>query len=369
MADGVSSSLGAILAGGMVSIFFSGTVTMQVIFYAKLYSTDRLRVKAVVALIWFLDILHTWLIGTAIWDYVISTWGNSSVLYHIPWTIAATIMLTALTTFIVQCFFAYRVYTVSYKNMYMTVAIVILALVRLGAALATTAEMVILEDYRVYKEHFSWLFTFGLVASAVLDITVTTSLIYFLRLSRTGTSPMDSIIDWLTFYTVQSGFLTFITTVVTIIVWLTMSNLIGIGMHLTITKLYANAFLATLNARKTLQVKQPSKGSRHLPFTASCHSQSLSGRPGLPETENIHLATKVVLFLCMTTPPFAHGALGAHQRGRDGTQRCVRSDKIRGLIGRVSMWAEHLYLYVSEKFSWRKQTCTVHMFNVSLDIG
>ncbi|KAH9948162.1 hypothetical protein B0H21DRAFT_254421 [Amylocystis lapponica] len=295
MDNDIRSTGGAVLVGGAVAIFLSGTVAMQVIIYSKLYVTDPLKIKAVVLLLWLLDILHTLFTVLALWKYLIMGWGQPALFNYVAWSIASTVLLTAMTTFLVQCFFAYRVYTVSHKSICMAVIIVTLAVVRLGAALASTAEMVRLHSLIAFKDQIGYVFTIGLSASAALDILVTVSLCYFLRKSRTGFSSMDAVIDSLTFYTVQNGFLTFITTLTTLICWLLLSNLVFLGLHLTIEKLYANAFMATLNARKSLRTT----GSSHehhdcIPLVwQSAPPRGVEYPPQLASSDRISVPTKV----------------------------------------------------------------------------
>ncbi|KAI0931040.1 hypothetical protein AcV5_005388 [Taiwanofungus camphoratus] len=74
---------------------------------------------------------------------------------------------------------------------------------------------------------------------------------------------MDYIIDSITLYTVENGSLTCVTTIVSLVCWLTMShNLIFLGLHFAISKLYANSFLATLNARKALMTRSQGSSDR-----------------------------------------------------------------------------------------------------------
>jgi len=64
---------------------------------------------------------------------------------------------------------------------------------------------------------------------------------------------MNGILDKLMLYAFENGSLTCAATVVSLVCWLTMhTNLIFMGIHFVISKLYANSFLATLNARRNL---------------------------------------------------------------------------------------------------------------------
>ncbi|KAK7686484.1 hypothetical protein QCA50_010081 [Cerrena zonata] len=108
----------------------------------------------------------------------------------------------------------------------------------------------------------------GLSTAAIVDILITVAMCWYLHKSRTGFTGMDSIVDSITMYTIENGLLTCVTTVLSLLFWIAMPhNLIFLGLHLAISKLYANALLATLNARKILRGRsQVSSSSRDHPL-------------------------------------------------------------------------------------------------------
>lgn len=249
----VRQTIGAILLGTITCIFLSGIVTLQVVLYSRFYTDDPPKFKVLVGSIWLLDILHTAMIAATNWDIFITNWGNNAILDHISWTLATTISITALMTFIVQCFFAYRVYAVSRHNL-IPATIIILAFLRLVAAAASTVEMIRLRSFDQFANDYEWIFTLGLTLSSVVDILITVTFCYFLSKSRTDYGRLRHMVDLLILYTIQSGMLTCIVTIATLICWVTMPhNLVFLGIHLCICKLYANACMATLNARRSLR--------------------------------------------------------------------------------------------------------------------
>ncbi|KAI0937486.1 hypothetical protein AcV5_005387 [Taiwanofungus camphoratus] len=251
----IGDTLGAILMGALVSAVLSGTVLMQTVVYFRTYFDDSLRNKFMVALVWMLDALHTALIWTSIWTYLIGNWGNSAVFDHIPWTISLTIVLTGISTFIVNCFLTYRIHLLSFNCWYLTTPIVVCAAVRLGATLVSTSKMIELQSYMAFKEKAGWLLTLGLSVSSLVDIVVTVVLTALLLRSRTGYSTStDRLIDTIVIYTIETGMVTCVATIATLACWVAMpSNLIFLALHFTISKLYSNSILATLNARKSLR--------------------------------------------------------------------------------------------------------------------
>ncbi|KAH8099874.1 hypothetical protein BXZ70DRAFT_941624 [Cristinia sonorae] len=260
---GLRASLGAVMLGTIAGAFLSGVVSMQAVLYYRIYPKDLFRYKFIVGFIWVLDLLHTTMASAANWTYLIDNFGNDEISDHITWSIAVTVALTAFITFFVHLFFTHRIFTLSRRNYYITLPIVFLAFARLALALVSTTKMIQLQSYKEFVRLWSFIFTAGLSSATAVDILIAVALIAYLNRNRTGFSSMDTIIDSITLYTIENGLLTSLTTLVSLICWVSMPrNLIFLGLHFGISKLYANAFLATLNARKILRGKSQHSSDR-----------------------------------------------------------------------------------------------------------
>ncbi|KAI0786928.1 hypothetical protein C8Q75DRAFT_253751 [Abortiporus biennis] len=268
---------------------------MQVYVYIKLYPNDHWRFKALVAIIWLLDIVHTAMVCTVNWTYMIANFGDSDVFDFIPWSVGVSIVLTAFVTHIIHCFFAHRIHKLG-KNWWFTVPIYILASFRLCVALVTTGHMMRLRSFLTFFDHYIWLFILGLSLSAAVDTMIAIGLCWYLHQSRTGFSSMDNIIDSITVYTVENGLITCIVTLVSLISWVTMPhNLVFLALYFTISKLYANAFLATLNARKVLRGRSQQSTDRNSEHAMPVMFPSRFSRGGAFTSRQEHdpISTKV----------------------------------------------------------------------------
>ncbi|KZT65925.1 hypothetical protein DAEQUDRAFT_813903 [Daedalea quercina L-15889] len=269
------TSLGSLIIGGLVATALSGIVCMQSVLYARLFENDSGILKSVVGFVFFLDILHTVMVWVAEWEYFVSSFGNTGITDYVFWSAGLTIALTAITTVTVHFFFSYRLYRLSKGNWFVVGPLLILALGRVVCAVATSAELIRLASYYEFYVHYRWLFTLGLVLSTVLDIMITSSLCLYLRKSRhSGSGRLDQLLNSVTLYTVENGMVTCIATVLSLIFWLAMPHaLVYLALHFAISKLYANSFLASMNARKMLRVQNTqSSGSGHrLPVIFAHH--------------------------------------------------------------------------------------------------
>ncbi|KAH7909060.1 hypothetical protein BJ138DRAFT_1181297 [Hygrophoropsis aurantiaca] len=257
----VPATYGALLLGGMIAAGLSGIVTVQSFLYLKLYPDDSPRTKATVAAIWVLDSAHTGLVCASIWIYLIANFGDTSKIDMIPGSVAMTVALTAILTFIVHCFYAHRIHKLSHHDWRITIPLGIFAFLRLCSATVTTAEMIHMDTFSGFKAHFRWVFTLGLALSSLVDVLIALFLCVSLRRNRKASSSMDRVVNSVILYTLENGSLTSAATIVSMICWLAMpNNLIFMGLHFVISKLYANSLLATLNSRKQLQKDRAKRG-------------------------------------------------------------------------------------------------------------
>ncbi|PBK60716.1 hypothetical protein ARMSODRAFT_1026301 [Armillaria solidipes] len=269
----VLGTYGAMLAGGFVAAMLSGIVTIQALIYFRLYMQDSWRKKVMVLAIWILDIVHSTFIFVSLFDYLITYFGVQdrtgliTFIAQVPFINVhfglisyhkLTIVVTAMQTLIAHCYFSEKIHKSSDRNWAITAPILALAFLRLVAASVSTFEMIRLHRFSAFNEDYpGWIFTTGLSLSSAVDVLITAWLCYFLHLLRRridAPSSMLQVIDSLTIYTLENGLLTSIATTASLICWLVMpTNLVFLGLHFVIEKLYANSVLASLNTRKELR--------------------------------------------------------------------------------------------------------------------
>lgn len=195
------------------------------------------------------------------------------------------------------------------KNWYIALPVIILAFCRLLAACCSTSEIIRLKHYSLFiRPYPAWIFTTGVTLSASVEIIITMTMIIFLGSRKTGFANMNHIINSLVLYTLETGSVTSIVTVASLICWLIMRhNLIFLGMHFAIAKLYANSLLATLNTRKRLRIDRMYSSEREqtggltagLPYTGvnkSLVSQRILGPTTTQKSMqlNVNVETTVV---------------------------------------------------------------------------
>jgi len=195
--------------------------------------------------------LHTVWVACALWDHLISHFGQGAQVDYIPWSLAMSIAFTATLTILVHLFLIDRIYKLSHGNVYISIPLVFLACGRLCFACLTTAKMIQLRSLAQFVRLYTFSFTSGLSLSSGLDVLITSLLCFLLYKNRKDHPSTNHILDKLTLYTFENGLMTCIVAFTSLICWLTnKSNLVFMGLHFVISKFYANSFFATLNTRR-----------------------------------------------------------------------------------------------------------------------
>ncbi|KAK0491785.1 hypothetical protein EDD18DRAFT_1465785 [Armillaria luteobubalina] len=252
--DNLSYTLGSLLLGGLFSATLTGMMSVQSLLYFKLFPKDKPKIKTLVTLLWLLDVAHSATVWAGLWNYLIIHFDDTARINQIPQAISVTIILTAISTVLVHLFFAERIFRLSRNNWILAVLIVILAFLRLACACVTAGAMLSIETYSGFRDKFDWVFSAGLGLSSAVDILITGSLLKLLHTTRKSSLSFDHIIDSLILYTLECGAVTCAATIASMICWLTMNNnLVFLGLHFVISKLYSNSLLATLITRYELR--------------------------------------------------------------------------------------------------------------------
>ncbi|KAG0706632.1 hypothetical protein DFH29DRAFT_1020941 [Suillus ampliporus] len=296
----VATVYGAILLGTCIGCGLTGVLFVQSVLYFKFYPSDIVYNKCLVLAVWALDMMHTILIITSVWECVIVNFDKPELMDLIPRALGLSVAVTAAVTFLVHCFFANRVRKLT-KRWYYAAPLVVLAFMRLFAACVSTTEIIRLRHYSLFIKPFpSWIFTVGVTLSASVEFIITVVMVIFLGRSRTGFATMNHIINSLILYTLETGSFTCAVTIASLICWMVMRhNLIFLGMHFAIAKLYANSLLATLNTRKRLRADRSFSSQRGeadvYPASMNIHKSRQSQRilGPLSPTKATHLNVNV----------------------------------------------------------------------------
>ncbi|KAH9933255.1 uncharacterized protein BXZ73DRAFT_101215 [Epithele typhae] len=248
----LNSTFGATLVAIVVEATLYGITLLQTFFYFRKYHSDHWFTKSLVIILTFLDTLHLVLALHTVYWYLVTNFGNSDNLNNSVWSLNVQTDCQTFITVIVECFFARRLWLMG-KNWLLVTTIVVMALLQIIAVIIFTIESFRLVQFAKFTT-LTWEICLGLGASVVGDVIIAASMCYYLYRRRTGLGKTDSVVTMLMVYSVNSGVLTSIVALLSLILFLAMpTNLVWISVFFLLGKCYVNAFLGLLNSREQLR--------------------------------------------------------------------------------------------------------------------
>ncbi|KAG5728404.1 hypothetical protein E4T56_gene18995 [Termitomyces sp. T112] len=278
------ATLGALLLGGLFSTILSGALSAQCTLYFNRFPEDKVWLKILAIIIWFMDLVETCFIWAILWYYFIAHFGDRSAIDTTPWTVGLITLLSSIITGLVQEFYACRIFILSEHHWLLPLLITVLCLIRLGFGAAVVSGFILFPTFTSFRHHTGWLMTTGLSLLAGTDLIVTFSLVRLLYSSRTSTSsPINSALTSLIQYTFKAGLINCAGALASLICWCVMPrNLVFLTLFWAIAKLYANSFFSVLNAREALRKRrsmEPSGPVFRAPSRFSINSRKIKVPP------------------------------------------------------------------------------------------
>ncbi|KAI0706368.1 hypothetical protein C8Q76DRAFT_156608 [Earliella scabrosa] len=244
------STLGAGLIGCLLTATLYGVTCVQTLIYYQNADKDTRLIKSAVAILLVLDTIHYIFVAHSIYWYLVQNFTDEDIVGRIPWSIPAGFLVTPTSDTVVRIFFVYRVWVLSERNRILTFPLIVLITLTGGVGLGFAIRGFSLPTFEQFAQIAWWLYL-GLGLTVVGDMYVATSLCYLLYRGRTRSSySTNSLLNVLMLYTINTGLLTSMFSLACFITYAAMPrNFIFLGVYFPLSKLYLNAFLATLNAR------------------------------------------------------------------------------------------------------------------------
>ncbi|KAI0701759.1 hypothetical protein C8Q76DRAFT_240747 [Earliella scabrosa] len=313
----LDDTLGAAFLGTIATSCLYGITVVQTYIYYKRYSeTDPLYLKCLVFLLWVLDSLHLALITHAVYFYTVINFTNIIQLTIPTWSILSQIVVTGVSDLAVRGVFCHRVWKLSNRNWPLLIAIIISSLVVFGGGMAFAVKGFRIPNFEALSE-ISDILYISLGSGVFADVLIAASLCFLLAKRRTGFARTDSTVRVLMLYSINTGGLTSLCALLCLLTYASMpNNFIFIAFYFVLPKLYLNALLATLNARRSLRetnsgalVSIPLSGTSHSRMSFTGRPQFTQSRSGLEDPVNLQIQVQTVTDT--KTDPHTHGDLVA----------------------------------------------------------
>ncbi|KAG2358339.1 hypothetical protein BDR07DRAFT_1337858 [Suillus spraguei] len=247
----LGSTFGALFIGVIIAAVLFGLSNVQAFIYFQTHKdTGMTFYKLAVIWLWILDALHMALIVHCIYYYLVIAYANFEALTEIVWSSKLSVVIEFLIIFSVNLFYVYRIWILSKgKSRILPITVGIFTILHLGVGIVfiwTSYQCHVFSD--LIK--FEWAIYLSLGTITLADVVIASTLCYLLATSRTGFSSLDSLITKLMAYIINTGCLTSVCSIATIITFAVMpTNFVFLAVDFLLAKVYVNSYLALLNAR------------------------------------------------------------------------------------------------------------------------
>ncbi|KAF7293998.1 hypothetical protein MKEN_01445900 [Mycena kentingensis (nom. inval.)] len=251
---------GALEIGVLTSCVLLGITITQTYVYWSRFKDDSVYLKALVSAAWLSDLAHGVCIAVNLYGETITDAPLEARLVSISPSLSASVLFSSLAILLTQGFFAYRIYTFSKR---MRTLILSTLMLLIGACFSTLFAVlvatVVAPTYAEFIPRFGWLAMAFWICSTVTDVVIAVMLVFLLHRTRSRARGVMmkrslAITDKLILWSIESGVVTSMFSVVTLISFITMKRtFIWLALIMNKTKVFTNSLLASLNSRATLR--------------------------------------------------------------------------------------------------------------------
>ncbi|KZV76069.1 hypothetical protein PENSPDRAFT_497664 [Peniophora sp. CONT] len=236
-----------------------GFLLIQVYYYFDNFPSDKIKVRVLVWTLLLLELFQTASTTHHTWVYTVTDWCDNAALLTFPWSAVAVPFTAGLLGWVVQSFYAWRIWVLA-PNMIMKAFSVLIFLLSTAQCIVVGAASIIYATNLTSAElaKLGNEFTTWVSISFVADVFIAAGMIIVLRSGRNENlwSKTDNIIKRLTIMTIGTGLLLAVFGMATIVLFVTAEGHASFQYQpgaYTLGKLYSNSAMVTLNARKSFR--------------------------------------------------------------------------------------------------------------------
>ncbi|KIK65279.1 hypothetical protein GYMLUDRAFT_82548 [Collybiopsis luxurians FD-317 M1] len=250
---------GPLIPALSISCMLFTTLTIQVGRYLNKFPRDAIVFKLVVGMVYLLVSAQLILMHEFCWDVFVTGIGVKGGHPTPQVGTAVHTMLTGIVAGIVQIFFAWRVYSLRKKSVFikLVAALIVLLALEQGASCVSAVALFLHAGSNsssvALLKHGSNLDLAWLIGAVICDLIIATAMtIILIGYSRASTIPhTQTLLRRLIARSVETGTVTFVFQLINSVLFELYTNTyVYMIFDRSISSLYANALLLSLNARK-----------------------------------------------------------------------------------------------------------------------
>ncbi|KAF8319963.1 hypothetical protein DL93DRAFT_2074274 [Clavulina sp. PMI_390] len=301
--DGVAADVfGGSFVGNLITAICFGAVSVQAMVYFATFPKDPLYTRLTVLFLWYVvQAFQVACVTESLWYYFIASYRNPFALLNGNWELSIYQLSSVLQSGTVQAFFAYRVYQLS-NSWAFGITVGLFALVQFVFGMIVSVKANIILSFLEIVAQIRWLVTLWLGIQSAADMVIALSMVYLLQQRRTGFKTTDSMLNLMTVWTVNTGLLTAIISIVVLIFFALYGfHFVVLSLGLPMGGFYSFTMLANLHSRSHIAERiHRSRGTGEPPQAWQLNNMS---RSRLTEEVNAKSANSVIRsFGRMPTP-------------------------------------------------------------------
>ncbi|KAK7042416.1 MFS domain-containing protein [Favolaschia claudopus] len=242
--------LGPYYLGVVLNTFLYGILVIQTLHYYQHYKRDKLWLRLFVVYLFTVETLNTGICVAMIYEPLVKQFGTDAPVVLFPSLLPSQPFLEAAIFVPCQFFYAWRIWIIT-QNL---IAPVLICMASTTSLIGAVWTAIIVSQVKSYEnkpkvDHTALVWS---VSAAAADLIITTSLIWSLRLKKTGMKRTDDVIDRIIRTAIQTGGLTMTFTILDVALFVALPNsTLSFLFDFAIPKLYSNALISTFNVRST----------------------------------------------------------------------------------------------------------------------
>ncbi|KAJ8487633.1 hypothetical protein ONZ45_g14258 [Pleurotus djamor] len=246
----IAELTGPLLLGHFFNWGLFGALIVQTYVYYLAFPNDRLLPKTIVYSVLVIEVLQTVLATRDAFRNFGTGWGNMIDLAEVGWLWFSVPVLGSIISCMSQFFFAWRIWVLSNRQLFLPACVTFLSLVQGVAGIWTGIYAHFIGVFSEVTKHTKNTTIVWLGGTALCDVIIAASMIYFLSKSRTGFRQTNVLLTKLVRIVIETGLTCATFAVLDLILFLAFQETnYHLAPSVALSKLYSNSLLVVLNAR------------------------------------------------------------------------------------------------------------------------
>ncbi|PBK99741.1 hypothetical protein ARMGADRAFT_1008250 [Armillaria gallica] len=245
----IAELTGPLLLGHFFNWGLFGALTVQAYIYYLAFPHDRWIPKTIVAVAYTLEFLQTILATRDAFRNFGTGWGDLDDLNKVGWLWFSVPVMSSIISVSAQIFFAWRIWMFSDK-WWLPTLIVLLAITEGIAGIWSGVSAHFIGIFSKVQEHNEKTTAVWLGGTALCDVIIAASMIYYLTRSKTGFRSTNVILAKFVRITVETGAVCATFAILDLAFFIAYKhNNYHLAPSIALSKLYSNSLLVVFNAR------------------------------------------------------------------------------------------------------------------------